>query len=197
MDDIEYKEDLLKIPVEEVYNKYIIGGDVWYFKDKYGENWFDIYDQFKIFISKKLEVHYNDIAIAGSAKLGFSLNPTKNFRLFNEESDIDIIVISRKYFYLFWDSYRRDSYAEVRTPNFNKVCFGIFRKYIIFDGFKKNNLDYLKWLKKTQGFEKNLQLEFEIENSIHYRIFESWDAAKDYYKASIVKSKKIIQGELT
>lgn len=173
MDDIEYKEDLLKIPVEEVYNKYIIGGDVWYFKDKYGENWFDIYDQFKIFISKKLEVHYNDIAIAGSAKLGFSLNPTKNFRLFNEESDIDIIVISRKYFYLFWDSYRRDSYAEVRTLNFNKVCFGIFRKYIIFDGFKKNNLDYLKWLKKTQGFEKNLQLEFEIENSIHYRIFES------------------------
>ena len=197
MDDIEYKEDLLKIPVEEVYNKYIIGGDVWYFKDKYGENWFDIYDQFKIFISKKLEVHYNDIAIAGSAKLGFSLNPTKNFRLFNEESDIDIIVISRKYFYLFWDSYRRDSYAEVRTPNFNKVCFGIFRKYIIFDGFKKNNLDYLKWLKKTQGFEKNLQLEFEIENSIHYRIFESWDAAKDYYIASIVKSKKIIQVELT
>lgn len=197
MDDIEYKEDLLKISVEEVYNKYIIGGDVWYFKDKYGENWFDIYDQFKIFISKKLEVHYNDIAIAGSAKLGFSLNPTKNFRLFNEESDIDIIVISRKYFYLFWDSYRRDSYAEVRTPNFNKVCFGIFRKYIIFDGFKKNNLDYLKWLKKTQGFEKNLQLEFEIENSIHYRIFESWDAAKDYYIASIVKSKKIIQGELT
>lgn len=197
MDDIEYKEDLLKIPVNEVYNKYIIGGDVWYFKDKYGENWFDIYDQFKIFISKKLEVHYNDIAIAGSAKLGFSLNPTKNFRLFNEESDIDIIVISRKYFYLFWDSYRRDSYAEVRTPNFNKVCFGIFRKYIIFDGFKKNNLDYLKWLKKTQGFEKNLQLEFEIENSIHYRIFESWDAAKDYYIASIVKSKKIIQGELT
>ena len=197
MDDIEYKEDLLKIPVEEVYNKYIIGGDVWYFKDKYGENWFDIYDQFKIFISKKLEVHYNDIAIAGSAKLGFSLNPTKNFRLFNEESDIDIIVISRKYFYLFWDSYRRDSYAEVRTPNFNKVCYGIFRKYIIFDGFKKNNLDYLKWLKKTQGFEKNLQLEFEIENSIHYRIFESWDAAKDYYIASIVKSKKIIQGELT
>lgn len=197
MDDIEYKGDLLKIPVEEVYNKYIIGGDVWYFKDKYGENWFDIYDQFKIFISKKLEVHYNDIAIAGSAKLGFSLNPTKNFRLFNEESDIDIIVISRKYFYLFWDSYRRDSYAEVRTPNFNKVCFGIFRKYIIFDGFKKNNLDYLKWLKKTQGFEKNLQLEFEIENSIHYRIFESWDAAKDYYIASIVKSKKIIQGELT
>lgn len=197
MDDIEYKEDLLKIPVEEVYNKYIIGGDVWYFKDKYGGNWFDIYDQFKIFISKKLEVHYNDIAIAGSAKLGFSLNPTKNFRLFNEESDIDIIVISRKYFYLFWDSYRRDSYAEVRTPNFNKVCFGIFRKYIIFDGFKKNNLDYLKWLKKTQGFEKNLQLEFEIENSIHYRIFESWDAAKDYYIASIVKSKKIIQGELT
>lgn len=47
MDDIEYKEDLLKIPVEKVYNKYIIVGDVWHFNDKYGKNWFGIYDWFK------------------------------------------------------------------------------------------------------------------------------------------------------
>lgn len=51
----------------------------------------------------------------------------------------------------------------------------------------------MKWLKKTQGFEKDLQLDFEIENDIHYRIFESWDAAKDYYMSSIAKAKKIIQ----
>lgn len=101
MDDIEYKEDLLKIPVEKVYNKYIIVGDVWYFNDKCGKNWFGIYDQFKQLILNKLEAHYNDIAIDGSAKLGFSLNPTKNFRLFNKESDIDIIVISRKFENLF------------------------------------------------------------------------------------------------
>ena len=82
---------------------------------------------------------------------------------------------------------------EIRTPYFNKVCFSIFRKYIIFDGFSKTNPEYLKWLKKTQGFEKDLQLDFEIENDIHYRIFESWDAAKDYYMSSIAKAKKIIQ----
>ena len=193
MDNEEYKEDLQKLSVEAIYNKYIISGDIWYFRNKYGDNWFEEYDRFKMFISNKLGVHYNDIAVAGSAKLGFSLNPKKNFGAFNDESDIDIIVISQKYFYLFWDSYRKDSYAEIRTPYFNKVCFSIFRKYIIFDGFSKTNPEYLKWLKKTQGFEKDLQLDFEIENDIHYRIFESWDAAKDYYMSSIAKTKKIIQ----
>ena len=109
MDNEEYKEDIQKLSVESIYNKYIISGDIWYFRNKYGYNWFEEYDRFKMFISNKLGVHYNDIAVAGSAKLGFSLNPKKNFRAFNDESDIDIIVISQKYFYLFWDSYRKDS----------------------------------------------------------------------------------------
>lgn len=193
MDSKTYKEDLSKMSVEEIYNKYIIGGDIWYFRNKYGECWYEKYDEFKLFISNKLEVHYNDIAIAGSAKLGFSLNPIKNFKKFDENSDIDIIVVSQKYFNHFWDSYRRDSYAAVKTPNFSKVCFSIFRKYLTFEGFRNTNPEYAMWLKKTQGFEKNLQLEFDIENEIHYRIFESWDSAKDYYISSIEKNIKAIE----
>ena len=50
--------------------------------------------------------------------------------------------------------------------------------------------------KKTQGFEKDLQLDFEIENDIHYRIFESWDAAKDYICQALLKQKKINTGEI-
>ena len=185
----EYKEDLKSLTTEEMYNKYVIGGDIWFFRNNFGDDWYNKYDAFKLYISKKLGVHYNDIAIAGSAKLGFSINPAKNFKAFDKLSDIDIIVISQKYFYFFWDSYRKDSYASIKTEiSFHQVCFSIFRKYLTLDGFAKSNPDYSEWLKKTQGFEKDLQLLFNIENEIHYRIFESWDAAKDYYMSSIERS---------
>lgn len=187
----EYKSDLKSLSTEEIYNKYVIGGDIWFFKHKFGDSWYDKYNSFKIFISQKLGVHYNDIAIAGSAKLGFSINPKKNFKCFDKASDIDIIIISQEYFYLFWDSYRRDSYNLIKTKiGFHLVCFSIFRKYLTLEGFDTSNPDYAKWLKKTQGFEKELQLDFEIENDINYRIFESWNAAKEYYMHSIERTKE-------
>lgn len=190
----KYLEDLKVLSEEQIYNKYIIGGEIWYFRQAFNDKWFDKYNEFRIFISQKLEVHYNDIAIAGSAKLGFSINPKKNFKAFGENSDIDIIIVSRKYYYQFWEAYRNDSYAEIRIRYFKWICFAIFRRYIVLEGFDENNEIYKKWLKKTQGFEKDLQLVFDISNDIHYRIFESWDAAKDYYLSTIRKNIDVIKG---
>jgi len=168
-----FLRDLRALSTEQVYNKYLVGGDIWYFKNQYGKGWYDVYDKFRLFISAKLGVHYNDVALAGSAKLGFSISPKKNFKDFDENSDIDIIIISQKIFYLFWEAYIKDSYAEIKMPNFQAVYFSIFRRYIIFDGFTLSNDTYAEWVKKTQGFEKDIQLNFGIEHEVHYRIFES------------------------
>lgn len=195
MDIDSFKNDLGSKTPEDIYNKYLIGGDVWYFRNKFGASWYEQYDAFKLFISDKLEVHYNDIALAGSGKLGFSINPEKNFKNFDDKSDLDIIIISRKYFYMFWDAYIEDSYAEIKTDKFGKVCFSIFRRYMNLEGFTPNNQTYADWLKKTDSFVKDLQLEFEISHDVHYRIFESWDSAKLYYMNSIKRAKeKIIEG---
>ena len=75
MDIDSFKNDLGSKTPEDIYNKYLIGGDVWYFRNKFGASWYEQYDAFKLFISDKLGVHYNDIALAGSGKLGFSINP--------------------------------------------------------------------------------------------------------------------------
>ena len=56
------------------------------------------------------------------------------------------------------------------------------------DSFR-NNEYYNNWLRKTEGFEKDIQLKFKIGNEIHYRIFESWDSVKLYYMYSIDKLK--------
>lgn len=178
----------------QLYNKYIMAGDVWIFREKYDKQWFERYNEFRLYISGKLGIHYNDIAVAGSAKIGFSLNPQKEFRTFNAESDVDIIIISQELFYRFWKEYMLASYSSSGINNKSKIMFGIFRKYLFLDGFKKGNIFYDEWEKKTKGFEKDIQLIFGIENEIHYRIFESWDAAQMYYVNGIEKCLKELEG---
>lgn len=176
---------------DEIYNEFFISGEVWIFKITFGEYWFEQYNKFKKYVAQKLEVHYNNIGIAGSAKLGFSLNPTKNFRNFNDTSDVDIIIVSQRLFNEFWEQYLYDSYKPTtKINNIYDVGFCIFRKYMRLDCFR-NNEYYNIWQKKIGGFEKDIQLRFQIGNDIHYRIFESWDSVKMYYVSSINKLKEL------
>ena len=185
----EDKKKILSLDPNQIYEEYFISGDVWLFKNQFNKDWFVRFDEFKKFISKKLDVHYNDIGIAGSAKLGFSLNPKKELHDFTDESDVDIILVSYKLYKKFWSEYLKDSYnPAARVDKIAKISFGIFRKYIFLDGFRNNEF-YNKWLKKTMGFEKDIQVLFNIKNDIHYRIFESWDAVKGYYLNSIITAK--------
>ena len=189
----EFKSELLKYDVEIIYNQHLLAGEVWILQNLYGDKWHVKYDELKLFISDKLSVHFNDISIAGSAKFGFSINPYKSFKVFNNNSDIDIIIVSQKLFYRFWSAYRRDSYAEIRTESFDKVTLSIFRKYLSADYLDKSNEDYVLWVKQTEGFEKDLQARFLIDNAIHYRIFESWDSAKDYYIHGLKRLKERLE----
>lgn len=191
----DFKKDLLEKSLEDVYLEYIVAGPVWYFVERFGTNWFNKYNEFKVYIATKLNIHYNDIAIAGSAKLGFSINPQKKFKMFDERSDIDVVVVSQKLYYKFWNSYLNDSYSPIRIKKYSYICTCIFRKFISFEGFNESNNDYMEWKKQTLGFEKDLQLRFGIRNEIHYRIFESWDAAKSYYIAGMEKNKERMKEE--
>lgn len=174
---------------EEIYDEFMVSGDVWILKNIFKDNWYHQYDEFKKYVANKLNVHYNNIGIAGSAKLGFSMNPKKKYKPFNESSDVDIIIVSKNLFNEFWKQYLNDSYnPTTKINNISKVAFCIFRKYMTLDSFR-NNEYYNNWIKKTSGFEKDIQLQFEIENEIHYRIFESWDSVKMYYISSIERLK--------
>ncbi|MBP0982744.1 MAG: hypothetical protein J6A19_03385 [Oscillospiraceae bacterium] len=194
MDIEKIKAAISSKTAEEIYNDFFISGEVWIFKRIFGDKWFEQYDEFKKYISDKLNVHYNDIGVAGSAKLGFSLNPKKNFKTFDDNSDMDIIIVSRKLFNEFWEQYLNDSYNPTTRINIHAVSFCIFRKYLTLSCFR-NNEYYNNWLIKTGGFEKDIQLKFQISNDIHYRIFESWDSVKMYYMSSINKLKGLEEDE--
>lgn len=190
MDKKEFLEACNTKNSDEIYDEYFISGTVWLFEELFKDRWFEKYDEFKKYIAKRLNVHYNNIGIAGSAKLGFSINPQKDYKDFDDKSDMDIIIVSEKLFNEFWHEYLNDSYnPTTRINNINDISFCVFRKYMRLDCFRKNSY-YEAWKKKTGGFEKDIQLKFNIDNDIHYRIFESWDSVKAYYKSSIERINK-------
>lgn len=192
----KFKNDIVHKNIEYVYDEYLMGTYVWCFYEKFKEQSYNKYDKFRKYISGRLEVHFNDIAIIGSAKTGFSMNPTKNFKEFNSESDIDVVVVSRQLYYEFWDEYlnEHNSITGIKNGKYRYVVSCIFKRFITLDGFDNSNDYYVKWQKKTKGFEKDLQLMFKIDNDIHYRIFESWDAVKMYYCKGILENKGKLEG---
>ena len=53
-------------------------------------------------IAKRLAVDPMGVQLIGSARLGYSLSPRKNFKLFDENSDLDIAVVSQEIFDRAW-----------------------------------------------------------------------------------------------
>lgn len=41
--------------------------------------------------------------------------------------------------------------------------------------------------------KKDLQLQFDIEHEIHYRIYESWEAAQMYYISGLALNQKKLE----
>jgi hypothetical protein len=64
----------------DIYHKYLIGQEIWYFQNNGEGNFSADYDEFKKFISVKLGIPFNNISIVGSAKTKYSFSPLKDFK---------------------------------------------------------------------------------------------------------------------
>ena len=82
-----------------IVQKYIVHGTPYVFKDDEGK-YFDLKCEIANFFSRnyKINEHYNNIHMVGSAKIGFSIAPKKLWKPFSLESDIDIAIISTRLF---------------------------------------------------------------------------------------------------
>ena len=66
-------------------------------------------------LSERIDVDPACITLVGSAATGFSLNPNKNFKPFDEASDIDVAVISQHHFTIGWRYLRTNSARRHRV----------------------------------------------------------------------------------
>ena len=83
----DFQMDLGTLPDNIVVQKHITFGDS-YILDR------DQYFTLKRNISEKFRIHPSQVILVGSGKLGFSIAPTKRFRHFGDQSDIDVAIVS-------------------------------------------------------------------------------------------------------
>lgn len=160
-------------------------------------------------------INYKDFIIVGSAQLGFSLNPQKNYRDFNESSDIDIAIINQNLFielkqelYNFTDGLNNcwkgtHFHSNPREYTFLDNNSTPPKKYVIHENqfkyykylsqgwfradFKPNEFEICRNNKKFSDFNKEIKKVFS--RKIGLAIYENWFFFLDYHSRNLTKLK--------
>ena len=196
MDKAELIEFIDNNNETEIYYRYLIGQEVWYFQ-KNGDEFSSDYDEFKKFISLKLGVPFNNISIVGSAKTRYSFSPSKKFKEFNDTSDFDLIIVSNEMYRNIWSAYREIA-QQTFLIEYKWKCINIFNGFVsIKDSDSTYGNEILQeWQRKVRTFKADLQLKFGIQHEINYRIYSDWESVQDYHVRGIAKLKSEINNEV-
>ena len=177
----DFKVKLSSEDIRDVYQRYLLGHDIWYFREKkQSTSYAQDYDDFKLYLSKKLDIHVNNIAIVGSAKLGFSLSPDKDYKVFNEESDIDLVIVSEKIYKASWMAFielQSKDYLPIYAP----IAKNIFKGFVSLKEIDIRSEFFEQWERKVRPLKKDFQTVFGIENDINYRVYDSWESVERYH----------------
>jgi len=191
----EFRKALINGTPQSLYRSYLLGHDIWYFREYL--KWTDHasqYDRMKNLMSERLNIHPNNIAIVGSAKLGFSITPKddKCFSPFSDKSDLDIAIVSSEIFRSSWTAFL-DLAEKGYLPGYKSVTRNIFRRFVSLKKPDHRSDFFREWNGLVEPCKKDLQVLFSITHDINYRIYESWEAVEYYHCQGIQKLKKMIE----
>ncbi|MDR0910200.1 MAG: hypothetical protein LBM77_10605 [Spirochaetaceae bacterium] len=199
----DIKHDLVSLPPRDIFIKYIIRSDNWYFENVLGipeKNIRDIIDEFNILVSSTLGVNFNSVMAVGSSKIGYSLSPRKgktlkNFSTDGKErkiSDIDIAIVSNRLFNHYWELFR-SSYTIQNEYHYKYIARGIYRGYINERDLVRINECRKEWSIKANQSKKELRRNLYLKHDISYRIYRSWEDFEEYNIQSINTIKELYQ----
>ena len=191
------RNDILSLSESDFVIEYILKTDVWYFSEYLKLNPSDFIqklDLFKKIVSANLDISFNNVLIVGSGKIGFSLSPThKLLRKFdgdeNKESDIDVAIISEKYFQELWNVFRKEYCRRYIRP-YNEIASSVFRGFINEDVLSEVPEIRRVWQEKVNGANLILKNDIPIRHQINYRIYRSWEDLQEYHINGVRKAKE-------
>jgi len=163
----------------------------WFFEHDPKKEIIGNYEEFRLTLANLIDENPNNIAIVGSAKFGWSMNPSKLWNPFTPESDIDVVIISPRLFAEAWDAYRRAYYnGYTRLKRHGRT---VFRNFVVIDieELQESQSVYLQdMLKKIDGLQRQMELKHGISYSIKFRIYNSYHDAENYHSAGLDRLKK-------
>lgn len=144
-------------------------------------------------LSALVEVDLSEIIITGSGAFGISLNPNKNYRAFDESSDIDVAIVSEYFFNTSW-RYLRNMGTEIHSmpPAAKQSIRDHVQKYIYWGTIATDKiLPYLpfgkKWIGALDEMAKEEPTKGRIIKARIYKDFESLRA----YQVNNLKNLRI------
>lgn len=162
IDDLiaEFKSDAANkgIPPVEIVRKYITFGVPYVF----GENQYKYYG-LKSKLAARFDVNPNHVHMVGSAKLGFSLAPYQLWKRFDDESDIDMVIISEPLFMKFWKELHEFNISTTPRTEAENTMYQKFLKYF-FKGWLRPDLFPFNYPGKEEWFR--------FFQSVSYREYE-------------------------
>lgn len=196
----EIIRDLRELDARQIYLKYIVRSENWYFENILELPSDKAMDEFKIIVADMLGVSYNSVLMVGSGKTGYSFSPDKKLKKFNVEphgdnkSDIDIAIISSTIFEELWRAFR-EGYNVKNDYHYAYISRGIYRGYI--DERNINTIAPCRklWSSRRVAATKKLQQNMYFKHEIKYRIYRSWEDFEEYTLGSISQLKnEVIKG---
>ena len=119
----EFKSDLSRLSPLEIARKHIVFGDCAVLPN-------EKYFQLRQVVSSKFRVHPNDVLVVGSGKLGFSIAPGKRYKTFGDQSDLDVVIVSRALFDTIWEDLYRYSNTGGYWEKEQEFATYLFRGWI-------------------------------------------------------------------
>lgn len=142
----------------------------------------------KTLLARGLEVDPHDIVLTGSAAIGFSLNPRKNFAAFSTASDIDCGVISPYHFDIAWRHLRQLRPSWLSLPNASRRAIEMHRKNYVFTGTIATDsiLPILPFGAVWQSALATMAEQPPTEGrDVKLRIYKDYDALRQYQALNI------------
>ncbi len=180
----EFKKHCILYKSDILVQKYLIENKAHFFdKIKTGEEF-----EFKKDIASKLNVHFRDIVIVGSGKLGFSLKPEKDapglylFREFDSSkiSDLDVAIVSQ----LLFDSAIKQLYTHT---NFYKNIWkdrNSLAQYALKGKIATRFLPMdFKLTKEISEVQEEYQMKYSRE--VNIEVYKSWYFFETYHEQNI------------
>lgn len=185
-----FKDDFMKLPTDILISKWILENVPFIFKgDK------QHYLEVKSLLSKQIHVDSCSIVFVGSSSVGFSLSPNKHFKLFDDNSDIDIAIISHYYFDIAWRTIRNINISH-QTPTVQHFL-SEHRNRLIYWGtiatdkilgllpFGQQWLDAIESLKAYSIFK---------DRKISFRLYQDYEALRLYHLNNFSRNIQDILG---